>query len=161
MLVRRFAHLFWTVFLLFALASRGPAADASTRSPLQWTLLDQNQTHWRAVIFQQGGWQFRLTALSPEVHLDHQRPLELQDPAGGQWRLTNRSAEMVSEASEALPANSAQFSLESLQPSPSAHLPLLLSIHHLEEGPEHISQILLGPEPVQRLHQISLEPLEH
>ena len=74
----------------------------------------------------------------------------LHDQNGEAWSLSNTSALMVPSEQAALPAGSAQFSLEALDPAPSESRPLLLRIP-LEPGGEAV--IISDPALTAALHR--------
>jgi hypothetical protein len=74
----------------------------------------------------------------------------LHDQNGEAWSLSNTSAMMVPSEQAALPAGSAQFSLEALDPAPSESRPLLLRIP-LEPGGEAV--IISDPALTAALHR--------
>jgi hypothetical protein len=145
----------WLVVVGLALLLLLAPAAALAQGPQSWTLTDQAGQGWSLTLLEQadpayaGGLRLRLTARSGGQRLDHQRPLQLRDGLGGSWELANRSGELVVEGSGPLPAGSAQFDLEGLQPAPRAELPLALEVP-LQSGEP--ARLVAGADAVAALH---------
>ncbi|MEB3322309.1 MAG: DUF3122 domain-containing protein [Synechococcaceae cyanobacterium] len=146
--------------LLVVAAPRPAAAAPAEAAPQRWVLRDQSDRSWGLTLFSQpdpaypSGWRLRLSARSPGLAVDHERPLTLQDGMGSAWSLPNRSAELVPWGETGLPAASGQFDAAALEPRPSEALPLRLEVP-LDDGAS--TGITLEPEVVAALHGLPAE----
>jgi hypothetical protein len=99
-----------------------------------WSLSDGAGHRLNAQVFEQpfpeypAGLRIRLNALDANTTLDHQQQLLLSDSTGQEWRLPNRSEELVQRGQSPIPSGSAQFDINALQPRPSEALPLHLTV---------------------------------
>ena len=156
-----FAILLLAPALLALLALPLPAQAAA--APQHWTITDDSGQLWGLNLFEQpdpaypAGWRLRLTGRSPGQTLDHRRPLLLSDGLGGAWSLPNRSEELVRLAEEQIPAASAQFDAQSLEPRPSEVLPLRLELP--TDGRDGVALLVLQSEVVLALHELPPNPV--
>ena len=131
------------------------AAAMAEASPQRWTLSDAAGQRWGLVLFEQpdpaypAGPRLRLNALEPGLRIDHQRPLQVDDGAGRQWQLPNRSEELVAVDATALPPGAAQFDAASLVPAPSDSRPLRLLVPMADGAND--AALMLGADPTQQL----------
>ena len=169
-LVQRLRQILWgPVFAAFLLAAALlallalPLPVQAAAAPQQWTTTDASGQLWGLNLFEQpdpaypAGWRLRLTGRSPGQTLDHRRPLLLSDGLGGAWSLPNRSEELVRLAEEQIPAASAQFDAQSLEPRPSAVLPLRLELP--TDGRDGVALLVLQSEVVLALHELPPNPV--
>lgn len=153
-LAPRLAVLLLVPLLLGVLMLAPTAAEALVTQ--SFFLRDQGGHPWSLTLMEQGdpaysaGLRLRLTDRSGSQQLDHSRPLALRDGVGGEWELANRSAELVPAGDNHLPAGSAQFDLDGLQPRPRAELPLALEVP-LVSGAS--AQLVAGAPAVAALHR--------
>ena len=156
-----FAALLLAAALLALLALPLPVQAAT--APQHWTITDASGQLWGLNLFEQpdpaypAGWRLRLTGRSPGQTLDHRRPLLLSDGLGGAWSLPNRSEELVRLAEEQIPAASAQFDAQSLEPRPSEVLPLRLELP--TDGRDGVALLVLQSEVVLALHELPPNPV--
>lgn len=124
-------------------------------SPQHWTLSDAAGQRWGLVLFEQpdhtypAGPRLRLNALTPGLQIDHLRPLQIDDGAGQQWQLPNRSEELVAAGETALPQGAAQFDAAGLMPAPSDLRPLRLLVP-VANGAADVA-LMLGADPTKQL----------
>ncbi len=156
-LLARLVPLLLVVVLLLALAPGVARADDEGQ---RWSLRDQDDNRWSLRIFDQpdpaypSGERLRLSALTPGIAVDHEKPLLISDGMGGSWTLANRSEELVpadQEEPPELPEGSAQFDMASLIPRPSDAVPLQLSLPLAEDG---TALLVLGPGETKALHAL-------
>jgi hypothetical protein len=146
----------FAAFLLAPALLALPLPVQAAAAPQHWTIPDASGQLWGLNLFEQpdpayqAGWRLRLTGRSPGQALDHRRPLLLSDGLGGAWALPNRSEELVRLADEQIPEASAQFDAQSLEPRPSAVLPLRLELP--TDGQDGVALVVLPPEVVLALH---------
>ncbi len=123
--------------------------------PQRWTLSDSAGQRWGLVLFEQpddadpAGPRLRLNALTPGLRIDHLRPLQIDDGAGQQWQLPNRSEELVAAEETALPQGAAQFDAAALVPAPSDLRPLRLLVP-VANGAADVA-LMLGADPTKQL----------
>jgi hypothetical protein len=135
----------------------GPAPASAGADLQRWTISDQDSHRWGLSLFRQpdphfpSGWRLRLTALSPDVTIEHERPLQAIDAMGRRWVLANRSEELVPRHEAVIPQGSAQFDAAGLVPRPVATSPLRLLLP-LPAGQE--VGATLGVEVVPSLSQL-------
>ena len=172
-LVQRLRQILWgPVFAAFLLAPALlallallalPLPVQAATAPQHWTITDASGQLWGLNLFEQpdpaypAGWRLRLTGRSPGQTLDHRRPLLLSDGLGGAWSLPNRSEELVRLAEEQIPAASAQFDAQSLEPRPSEVLPLRLELP--TDGRDGVALLVLQSEVVLALHELPPNPM--
>ena len=166
-LVQRLRQILWgPVFAILLLAPALlalPLPVQAAAAPQHWTIIDASGQLWGLNLFEQpdpaypAGWRLRLTGRSPGQTLDHRRPLLLSDGLGGAWSLPNRSEELVRLAEEQIPAASAQFDAQSLEPRPSEVLPLRLELP--TDGRDGVALLVLQSEVVLALHELPPNPV--
>nr|WP_254216918.1 DUF3122 domain-containing protein [Synechococcus sp. CCY 9618] len=123
----------------------------------RWSLRDQDDNRWSLRIFAQldpdypSGDRLRLSALTPGIAVDHEKPLLISDASGASWSLANRSEELVPADQEELPEGSAQFDMAALIPRPSDALPLELSLSLADDS---TALLVLGPGETKALHAL-------
>ena len=169
-LVQRLRQILWgPVFAILLLAPALlallalPLPVQAAAAPQHWTITDASGQLWGLNLFEQpdpaypAGWRLRLTGRSPGQTLDHRRPLLLSDGLGGAWSLPNRSEELVRLAEEQIPAASAQFDAQSLEPRPSEVLPLRLELP--TDGRDGVALLVLQSEVVLALHELPPNPV--
>ncbi|WP_254977705.1 DUF3122 domain-containing protein [Cyanobium sp. ATX 6A2] len=121
-----------------------------------WSLHDGAGHRLNAQVFEQpfpeypAGLRIRLNALDANTTLDHQQQLLLSDSTGQEWRLPNRSEELVQRGQSPIPSGSAQFDINALQPRPSEALPL----HFTVPTSTGILNFDLTPDQAMELHSL-------
>ncbi len=144
------------VVLLATLALAG-AQPAWSAPPPSWSLSDGSGHRLALTLFDQSdpafppGWRLRLTARTPALALDHDRPVRIEDGLGGVWTLANTSLELVPLGATLLPAGAAQFDATDLWPRPSPVLPLRIQVP-LEGG--HSTPFTPSADLVRALHDL-------
>jgi hypothetical protein len=136
-------------FLLAFLLGTSQALAADS-----WSLSDGEGHRLSAKVFEQpfseypSGLRIRLNAVDGKTALDHSQQLMFSDSMGQEWRLPNRSEEIVPKGDSSIPSGSAQFDLDALMPRPSEALPLHLAV----PTSEGFLSFDLTPQQVMALH---------
>jgi hypothetical protein len=145
------------VGLLFLGPLFTPSVAAAADTTGNWNLDDGSGHRLGAVLYERSnidspaGLRLRLNAESDGLKLDHARPLMLSDGDGQDWRLTNRSKELMAGAGGAIPVGSSQYDAGCLDPIPSEGVPLQMSV---ASSAGDLS-FALSPGQVQTLHSLT------